>query len=125
MKLSQLIAELHGCGPALDDEVSLIAMLEEGVAAVGAQVVEEARVRYTPHGLTVAVFLAESHALVSTWPEHRLALLDVLLCNDQMDPMVFCEKAESMLAPELGVHRQVVVRNIADSPLARSNGATD
>jgi len=114
--ISHLAAELHGCGPALDDEARLVAMLEESAAAVGAHIVERARVRYAEHGLTVAMFLAESHAIVTTWPEHRLALLDVLLCNDSMDPGVFCEHAEATLAPELGVHRQMVVRTSAKQP---------
>ena len=116
MNLIHLVAELYGCGPALDDEPKLIAVLEESAAAVGAIVVERARVRYAPHGLTVAMFLAESHAIVTTWPEHRLALLDVLLCNAKMDPHVFCDRAEAALGPSAGVNRQLLVRHIGGEP---------
>ena len=42
---------------------------------MGATVVGESTVRYVPHGLTIAVFLAESHIVLTTWPEHRLLLI--------------------------------------------------
>lgn len=116
MKLTQLLASFYGCGPALDDEARLIAVLHESAERVGAVVVEEARVRYAPHGLTVAMFLAESHALLSTWPEHRLALLDVLLCNDRMDPKVFLDRAERVLEPRHGTRCDLVTRDVADVP---------
>ena len=51
----------------------------------------------TPRGklllqaLAAVLFLAESHILVSTWPEHKSALIDVLLCNDTMDPEVVAD----------------------------------
>ena len=42
-------------------------------------------VRCDRHGLTIALFLAESHIVLTTWPEFRLLLADVLLCNETMD----------------------------------------
>ena len=62
--------------------------MHAGARAVGATEVGRAECRYVPHGVTAVLFLAESHILVSTWPEHKSALVDVLLCNDTMDPEV-------------------------------------
>jgi S-adenosylmethionine decarboxylase len=123
MDLIHLVAELYGCGPALADEAALVGILERGAKRVGAQVVESARARYAPHGLTVAIFLAESHATLTTWPEHELALLDVLLCNDRMDPDAFLDAAVAELRPARGVRRQRVVRRIAPAPDPASRGA--
>ena len=81
-----MLIDARGCsGPLNDLEVIQDAMMR-AAHAVGAEVVGKAECRYVPHGVTAVLFLAESHILVSTWPEHNTALLDVLLCNDAMDP---------------------------------------
>jgi S-adenosylmethionine decarboxylase len=84
--------------------------------AVGATVVGESTVRYVPHGLTVAVFLAESHIVLTTWPEHRLLLIDTLLCNPDMNPDVAIDAIVQLLCPSGEVVRQRIPRRIADRP---------
>ncbi len=80
--------------------------------AVGAEVVGKAECRYVPHGVTAVLFLAESHILVSTWPEHNTALLDVLLCNDAMDP----NQVADVLLHALGASsdKRTVVSRVVD-----------
>jgi S-adenosylmethionine decarboxylase len=41
---------------------------------------------FQPHGATCVLILAESHITVSTWPEHRLAHIDVFTCRALVDP---------------------------------------
>jgi S-adenosylmethionine decarboxylase proenzyme len=41
---------------------------------------------FQPHGATCVLVLAESHITVSTWPEHRLAHIDVFTCRAVTDP---------------------------------------
>ena len=91
--------DAQGCRGPLDDADALAAALDCAAEAVGAKIVERALARYVPHGVTAVVILAESHIIVSTWPEHRLALVDVLLCNDQMDPQVAWEALAGVLLP--------------------------
>ena len=76
--------------------------MHAGAQAVGATEVGRAECRYVPHGVTTVLFLAESHILVSTWPEHKSALVDVLLCNDTMDPEVV---ADCQILAALGAGR--------------------
>jgi S-adenosylmethionine decarboxylase len=85
-------------------------------SAVGATVVGESTVRYVPHGLTIAVFLAESHIVLTTWPEHRLLLIDTLLCNPDMDADVAIDAIVQRLCPKGEVVRSRVPRRIADRP---------
>lgn len=49
---------------------------------VRAQLIEP----FQPHGATCVLILAESHITVSTWPEHRLAHIDVFTCRADIDP---------------------------------------
>lgn len=43
--------------------------------------VKSVRHEFSPHGLTAFMILKESHLALSTWPEHRYAALNLLLCG--------------------------------------------
>lgn len=43
--------------------------------------VAHAQYGWTPHGATVALILAQSHVVVSTWPEYRLAQATIAVCT--------------------------------------------
>jgi S-adenosylmethionine decarboxylase len=73
-------------------------------------------VRYVPHGLTIAVFLGESHIVLTTWPEYRLLLVDILLCNPDMDPRTVVEQIREQICPEGKIIVHEVPRRIAVHP---------
>ena len=79
------------CDGPLDDAEAIQQAMVAAAEAVGAMVVGRAEYRYVPHGVTAVLFLAESHILVSTWPENNTALFDILLCNESMDTNVAAE----------------------------------
>ena len=83
--IPHLLVDAFDCAGPLDDLEQLRAAMHAGAERVGATIVGQAECRYVPHGVTAVLFLAESHILVSTWPEHKTALIDVLLCNSEMD----------------------------------------
>jgi len=107
MKIRHLLADLHGCtAPLLDDTEALLGLLRAAAGAVGAHEYSRTTARYVPHGVTAVLILAESHMVLSTWPEHRLALVEILLCNEDMDPEVAFEAVREGLAPEsVDVHQ--------------------
>ncbi|RKN50429.1 S-adenosylmethionine decarboxylase family protein [Micromonospora endolithica] len=41
---------------------------------------------FQPHGVTCVLVLAESHIVVTTWPEFELAHIDVFTCRADSDP---------------------------------------
>ncbi len=86
MRIRQLLVEARGCEADLDDAEALQALLRAAAARVGASEHAASTARFVPHGVTAVLILAESHMLLSTWPEHGLALIDILLCNDGMEP---------------------------------------
>ena len=119
MLMTQVLADAYHCEASIEDGEALMAAALAAAAAVGATIVGETTVKYVPHGLTVAVFLAESHVVLTTWPEHRLLLIDTLLCNPEMDPDVAIDEIVRRLCPAGEVVRHRVRRHIADGP----NGA--
>ena len=50
-------------------------------------------------GLTIAIFLGESHIVLTTWPEYHLLLVDILLCNPDMDPREVAEQIKAQICP--------------------------
>jgi len=83
--VQHLLVDALNCGGPLNDLNFIKEAMTRAAEAVGATVVGEAECRYVPHGITAVLFLAESHILVSTWPEHRTALFDIMLCNTGME----------------------------------------
>jgi S-adenosylmethionine decarboxylase len=120
MLMTQVLADAYHCEASIEDSEALMAAAVAAAAAVGATVVGEATVKYVPHGLTVGVFLAESHLVLTTWPEHKLLLIDTLLCNPDMDPHVAIDEIVRRLCPAGEVVRHRVQRHIADRPSGAS-----
>lgn len=118
MLMTQVLADAYGCEASIEDADALMAAAMAAAKAVGATIVGESTVRYVPHGLTIAVFLAESHIVLTTWPEHRLLLIDTLLCNPDMNPDVAIDAIVERLCPAGEVVRQRIPRRIGDSPTA-------
>jgi S-adenosylmethionine decarboxylase len=116
MLITHVLAELYDCGGMIEDPVALATAAKAAARSAGATVVGEYEVRYVPHGLTVAVFLAESHIVLTTWPEYRLTLLDVLLCNATMDYELVVASIKDEICPDGQIVTHAVPRNVAKSP---------
>jgi len=56
---------------------AFLGALREAGTTVRRTLVEE----FTPHGTSVMVVLAESHASLHTWPERRTMLIDAFTCG--------------------------------------------
>ncbi len=116
MMMTHALAELYGCLPAIEDAAKLAAAAKAAVEAVGATIVGEYEVRYVPHGLTVAVFLGESHIVLTTWPEYRLVLLDVMLCNPVMDYKAVVALVKEQICPGGRIVFHEVPRKVGAQP---------
>lgn len=100
MRIRQLVIEARDCSADLNDADALEQLMRDAAAKVGASEHAASTARFVPHGVTAILILAESHILITTWPEHRLALVDILLCNDGMDPMDAWAVMRAGLQPE-------------------------
>ena len=101
--------EARGCAADLTDAAALGEALRAAADRARATVVGEASHAYHGGGLTLVLLCAESHLLVSTWPEAGYALVEVFLCGDRSDPAVAAEVLRGALGPEEWlVHRLAV-----------------
>ena len=110
-----LLAEFTGCdaAPLADLERVTSAMLQAAEAS-GATIVTHSFHHFSPHGVSGAVIIAESHLAIHTWPEHGFAAVDFFSCGDvNMDrglallKAAFGAAAETRLVIERGPLRTV------------------
>jgi S-adenosylmethionine decarboxylase len=116
MLMMQILADIYDCPEVINDAEALARAAKTAAQAVGATIVGEYEVRYVPHGLTIAVFLGESHILLTTWPEYRLLLVDILLCNPEMDPQKVITLIKEAVSPEGQMVLHKVPRRVAAKP---------
>lgn len=77
-----LLVELAGCDPAaLSSLEGVTAAMLAAARASGATVVTHSFHHFSPHGVSGAVIIAESHLAIHTWPEHGFAAMDYFSCG--------------------------------------------
>jgi S-adenosylmethionine decarboxylase len=58
-----------------------IALFSQAVRENGLTVVSEDSFKFSPHGFTCFLLLAESHASLHAWPEYGYCAIDLFTCN--------------------------------------------
>jgi ornithine decarboxylase len=84
--------------PASFDPAFLVDAFRDALREAGTTIRRTLVEEFTPHGLSVMVVLAESHASLHTWPERRSMLLDVFTCGP-VPPLPVVEKLTAKLGP--------------------------
>ncbi len=83
----QLLLDLKECNREILNDLSAIKeALIHAAQAVGATIVGDAFHKFSPHGVTGVLAIAESHLCIHTWPEHGYAAVDIFTCGDAFDP---------------------------------------
>ena len=79
---THLLLEMKDCDPQLLDDLPYIReALLDAAREVNATVVGVSFHKFSPHGVTGVVAIAESHLAIHTWPEHRYAAVDIFTCG--------------------------------------------
>lgn len=80
---AHLLAEYRGCRPTLLDDLDAVeALMREAAVHAGATVIDALFHRFSPHGVSGVIVIAESHISIHTWPEHGYAAVDFFTCGD-------------------------------------------
>lgn len=103
------VYDLTDCTTPEPEPADLLDAMRTAATRLGATVLGELPVLFQPHGITCVLVLAESHLIVSTWPEHKLAHIDLFTCRADTVP----EHALEPVINALGgakVHAQCIQR---------------
>jgi S-adenosylmethionine decarboxylase len=76
----------------------LCSQLTAALRASGATILDQRVHQFSPHGVTVLWLLAESHLSIHTWPEERLACIDLFTCG-RMDAEAVITQIRQRLRP--------------------------
>ncbi|RTZ61608.1 MAG: adenosylmethionine decarboxylase [Gammaproteobacteria bacterium] len=99
---TQIVAELYACDR---DHLNDVAFVKQAMLAAareaGATIVADTFHHFSPHGVSGAVIIAESHLSIHTWPEYGYAAVDLFTCGHTVDG----EKAFLSLKQALGAEQ--------------------
>jgi S-adenosylmethionine decarboxylase len=80
------LIDFHDCDlDRLNDADGLRERVLAAIADAGGTYVTDVFHRFSPHGLSGVVVIAESHVALHTWPEHRFAAVDIFSCTRALD----------------------------------------
>ncbi|NTA59887.1 hypothetical protein G6L32_14730 [Agrobacterium tumefaciens] len=116
INVRQLFVDAYGCEGDLSNISMLASCAESGIRLVGADIRNSATEYFQPHGATIVYILAESHVIITTWPEYKYVAIDILLCNRDMDPRRVSTEILKSIAP-LEVKEQIIDRLIYKTSL--------
>ena len=92
LKLGEhLIFDLSDCShEILMDSEKSYSLFAQAIRASGLTVVDEGFYKFSPHGFTCFLLLAESHASLHAWPEYGYCAIDLFTCaiGKDMTPLL-------------------------------------
>lgn len=112
MKIKQLNVDCYGCQVDLNDTKEIVRQMRASAKNVGAKILGTSVKNYPVHGLTAVVFLAESHILVSTYPEFGYVVVEIFMCNDKISPEKCWEGIKKYLKPRI-IRKHIWYHHIA------------
>src|SRR5579863_9982379 len=94
----QIVAKFYACDRELLNDVNYIKQhMLEAAQRSGATIVTQTFHHFSPHGVSGAVIIAESHLAIHTWPEFGYAAVDLFTCGDTVSAEVGFEHLRGAL----------------------------
>lgn len=97
--IHRLSVVARGCRGDLRNNELLTALIRKAADASGLSVVGEAVHAFVPHGLSIALLLAQSHLVLSTWPEYQTSVLDLMVCADNRAAIAVWQEIRNYVWP--------------------------
>ncbi len=95
------ICDLSNCNrQLLMDGERVHSMFSQAVRESGLTVVDEGFYKFSPHGFTCFLLLAESHASLHAWPEYGYCAIDLFTCAIGKDLFPLIQHIKSMLGAD-------------------------
>lgn len=102
LKLGEhFIFDLSNCNheTLMDGELSY-SLFAQAVRESGLTVVDEGFYKFSPHGFTCFLLLAESHASLHAWPEYDYCAIDLFTCAIGKDMMPLIQRIKEALGAD-------------------------
>lgn len=97
----QILVEFYDCDSDKTNDIEFIeSSCLAATEASGATIISHNFHKFSPHGVSGVVVIAESHVSIHSWPEYNYAAVDIFTCGDTIDPWVIQEHLKEMLDSE-------------------------
>jgi len=88
----QILVEYYDCDADVINDVAQVEnILLTATRAAKASIISHNFHKFSPHGISGTVVIAESHVAIHTWPEYNYAAVDIFTCGETIDPWVIQE----------------------------------
>lgn len=88
----QILVEFYDCN---SDHINDVEFIESAMLTAtresGATIISHNFHKFSPHGVSGIVVIAESHVSIHSWPEYDYAAVDIFTCGETIDPWVIQE----------------------------------
>ena len=95
------IFDLSNCNhEILMDGERAYSLFARAVHESGLTVVDEGFYKFSPHGFTCFLLLAESHASLHAWPEYDYCAIDIFTCDIGKDLLPLIKQIKDLLGAD-------------------------
>lgn len=112
--IEERLVDAIRCQCDLSDKASLLELMKLAAKSVGANIIKSHCTQYDSYGATLVILLAESHILLSTWPEYSYATINIFLCNKDMSTTKIRDRLLSHLRP--AARKERLFRHVINDP---------
>lgn len=96
-----ILAEYYGCDIQILNHLELLEhYMRKAVIESGATIIDSTFHKFSPHGVSGVIVIAESHMALHTWPEYGYAAVDFFTCGDRVQPKKAFDYMKNKLKPE-------------------------
>lgn len=93
-----ILVEFYNCDEKILNDVDKIEVyMNEAARVAKATIVQSVFHMFSPHGVSGAIIIMESHITIHTWPEYGYAAVDLFTCGDTIDPWTAFEYLQEKL----------------------------
>ena len=83
----QILVEYYNSNQQLlNDTVFVENTMNEAAEVAGATIIKSVFHKFSPHGVSGVIVIAESHLAIHTWPEYGYAAVDIFTCGETIEP---------------------------------------
>ena len=102
------IFDLSNCThETLMDSERAYSLFAQAVRESGLTVVDEGFYKFSPHGFTCFLLLAESHASLHAWPEYDYCAIDLFTCAIGKDMLPLIQRLKQALGADNFMLRKI------------------
>jgi len=96
-----IIAELSNCNRKILADVEILRnIMIRAAQEANTQIKQDVFHKFSPHGISGVIVIAESHLAIHTWPEYGYAAIDIYTCGDVAVPRKACDYISENLEAE-------------------------